>query len=134
MFKQIVGAGRYATTILIERRRASRIKALGSAIPKWRFLTALRLERRGQKPLAREDTRMRLTFALRVFLSLAVFAPAAPAFADIAAYNAAMKAGDYKAAAAQTTTIWSGFDKTSSDAAGVAREFGFANLSSVSSP
>jgi TonB family protein len=53
---------------------------------------------------------------------------AAPAFADIAAFNAAVRAGDYKAAAAETATIWSTFDKTSPDAAAVAREFGFANL------
>jgi TonB family protein len=48
--------------------------------------------------------------------------------ADIAAFNAAVKAGDYKAAAAETATIWPGFDKTSPDTAVAAREFGFANL------
>ena len=52
----------------------------------------------------------------------------APAFADIAAFNAAVKAGEYKAAAAETVAIWPDFDKTSPDTAAVAREFGFANL------
>lgn len=65
--------------------------------------------------------------AAGILVVLAVLG-AAPALADIAAYNAAMKAGDYKAAAAETAGVWSDYDKTSPGAATVAREFGFANL------
>lgn len=52
---------------------------------------------------------------------------AGPAFADIKAYNEAVKAGDYKAAAAEAASIWATFDKTSPDTAAVAREFGFSS-------
>src|SRR5262245_40175476 len=53
---------------------------------------------------------------------------AAPAFADIKAYNAAVKAGDYKTAAAEAEAIWKTWDKTSADTALMAREFGFSAL------
>jgi TonB family protein len=53
---------------------------------------------------------------------------ALPAFADIKAYNAAAKAGDYKTAAAEAETIWQTWDKQSPDTALMAREFGFAAL------
>ncbi len=52
---------------------------------------------------------------------------AAPAFADIAAFNAAVKAGDYKTAAAEAKTIWATWDKGDPDTAVLAREFGFAS-------
>ena len=64
--------------------------------------------------------------AAAIVASLAILA-AAPAFADIKAYNAAVKAGDYKAAAAEAKSVWATFDKTSPDTAGVAREFGFSS-------
>ena len=51
---------------------------------------------------------------------------ASPAVADIKAFNAAVKAGDYKTAAAEAKSTWAAFDKTSPDTASVAREFGFA--------
>src|SRR5262249_37719222 len=43
------------------------------------------------------------------------------------AYNAAVKAGDYKAAAVEAKGIWPTFDKTAQNTAEVAREFGFAS-------
>ncbi|MEP7211266.1 MAG: hypothetical protein ABI740_10550 [Alphaproteobacteria bacterium] len=51
----------------------------------------------------------------------------APAFADIKAYNDAVRAGDYKTAAAEAKGVWTTFDKSSPDAAAVAREFGFSS-------
>jgi TonB family protein len=65
--------------------------------------------------------------ALAGLLSLAAIL-AAPAFADIKAFNAAVKAGDYKTAAAEAETIWKTWDKSSPDTALMAREFGFAAL------
>jgi hypothetical protein len=56
------------------------------------------------------------------------FVACAPAFADVKAYNAAVKAGDYKTAAAEAETIWQTWDKQSPDTALMAREFGFAAL------
>ncbi len=50
------------------------------------------------------------------------------AFADIKAYNAAVKAGDYKAAATEAAAIWPDWDRTKQDTAVLAREFGFASL------
>jgi hypothetical protein len=51
---------------------------------------------------------------------------AIPAFADIKAFNAAIKAGDYKAAATEAKSTWASWDKSDPDTATVAREFGFA--------
>ncbi|MDP3737408.1 MAG: TonB family protein [Hyphomonadaceae bacterium] len=51
---------------------------------------------------------------------------ALPAFADIAAFNAAMKAKDFKAATAAAAETWPTLDKSSEDIALIAREFGFA--------
>ncbi len=56
----------------------------------------------------------------------AAFAAGA-ARADINAYNQAVKAGDYKTAAAEAKAVWSTFDKTSPATASVAREFGFSS-------
>jgi TonB family protein len=50
---------------------------------------------------------------------------AAPAFADIKAFNAAVQKGDYKTAAAEAKTIWPTWNKADPDTATVAREFGF---------
>jgi hypothetical protein len=52
---------------------------------------------------------------------------ASSAFADIKAFNAAVQAGDYKAAAAEAKATWPGFNKTSASTAAVAREFGYAS-------
>jgi TonB family protein len=64
------------------------------------------------------------------FRSLAVLAfagcLAAPAFADINAFNAAVTRGDYKTAAAEAETIWKTWDTADSQTALVAREFGYA--------
>jgi TonB family protein len=43
------------------------------------------------------------------------------------AFNAAVKAGDYKTAAAEAKTTWPSWNKTDPDTAIVAREFGFAS-------
>jgi TonB family protein len=60
------------------------------------------------------------------FVVCAALAFAAPAQADIKAFNAAVAKGDYKAAAAEAEVIWGAWNKTSSQTAIVAREFGFA--------
>jgi TonB family protein len=55
-----------------------------------------------------------------------LFASAAlPAAADIAAFNAAVKKGDYAAAAAEAAATWPTLDKSREDIALIAREFGF---------
>jgi TonB family protein len=51
---------------------------------------------------------------------------AGTAAADIKSFNAAMKAKDYKAAAAEAATTWPTLDKSRKDLAVIAREFGFA--------
>jgi hypothetical protein len=67
-----------------------------------------------------------------IFRGLAAAALAAclalPAFADIKAFNAAVKAGDYKTAAAEADVIWKTWDIKDPQTAAVAREFGFAAL------
>lgn len=47
------------------------------------------------------------------------------AFADIAAFNAAVKAGDYKKAAVEAAGTWPTLDKSRDDIRTIAREFGF---------
>jgi hypothetical protein len=56
----------------------------------------------------------------------AAIAVAAPAFADIASFNAAVKAADFKKAAAEAAATWPQLDKSREDIALIAREFGFA--------
>ncbi|HEV7689915.1 MAG TPA: TonB family protein [Hyphomonadaceae bacterium] len=56
----------------------------------------------------------------------AMFALAAPAQADINAFNAAVAKGDYKAAAAEAEVIWDAWNKADKETALVAREFGYA--------
>ncbi len=63
--------------------------------------------------------------AAAFFLS---FASAAPAIADIAGYNAAIRKGDAKAASEAAVEVWAGWDRSSPDTALMAREFGFAAL------
>lgn len=61
-----------------------------------------------------------------LILSLAVAGLTSTAFADIKAFNAAVKAGDYKTASAEAKSTWASWDKTHADTATMAREFGFA--------
>jgi hypothetical protein len=50
---------------------------------------------------------------------------AAPAFADISAFNAAVQKGDYRAAVAAANETWPSIDRAGPDAATAAREFGW---------
>jgi TonB family protein len=59
---------------------------------------------------------------------IATAAVAAPASADIAAFNAAAKAGNYRAAAAEAAQMWPALDKSAPDIAIIAREFGWAAM------
>lgn len=71
---------------------------------------------------------MTIRHAIRVMLAAILASTfAASASADIAAFNAAVKAGDYKTAAAEAKVIWSTWDKADQDTAVLAREFGFAS-------
>lgn len=63
--------------------------------------------------------------AIAAFLGLAIIA-AAPALADMKAFNAAVKVGDYKTAATAAKSAWAAWNKSDPDTAVVAREFGFA--------
>lgn len=47
---------------------------------------------------------------------------------DIKTYNSAVRAGDYKAAAAAAEEVWKTWDRSDPDTALLAREFGFAAL------
>ena len=51
---------------------------------------------------------------------------AAPAMADIKSFNAAVKAGDFKAAAAEAVATWPTLNTARKDLPIIAREFGFA--------
>jgi TonB family protein len=51
---------------------------------------------------------------------------ALPASADIAAYNKAVQAGDFKTAAKEAAATWPTLDKSGEDIAIIAREFGYA--------
>jgi hypothetical protein len=59
-------------------------------------------------------------------LGLAALGVCASAQADIKSFNAAMKAGDFKTAAAEAASTWSTLDKSRDDLPIIAREFGFA--------
>lgn len=63
-----------------------------------------------------------------VFVLICAVAMTIPAFADIKAFNAAVKAGDYKTATAEAVAIWKTWDQSSEQTAVLAREFGFAAL------
>jgi hypothetical protein len=63
--------------------------------------------------------------AIAAFLGLVIVA-AAPALADMKAFNAAVKVGDYKTAATAAKSAWATWNKSDPDTAVVAREFGFA--------
>jgi TonB family protein len=72
--------------------------------------------------------RTRILGALAGIVAAAIASPAffGPAFADIAAFNAAVKASDFKKAAAEAAATWPTLDKSREDIALIAREFGFA--------
>lgn len=53
---------------------------------------------------------------------------AAPASADIKAFNAAVRSGDYKTAATEAETIWKTWNLADDQTALMAREFGFVAL------
>lgn len=59
-------------------------------------------------------------------LGLAALVVCASAQADIKSFNAAMKAGDFKTAAAEAASTWPTLDKSRDDLPIIAREFGFA--------
>jgi hypothetical protein len=59
---------------------------------------------------------------------LALMLLGGPASADIVAFNAAVQAGDYRAASLEASTAWPSVDKASPDAAAIAREFGWAAM------
>lgn len=61
-------------------------------------------------------------------LGLVVLLTSASAQADIKSFNAAMKARDFKTAAAEASSTWPTLDKSRDDIAIIAREFGFAAL------
>lgn len=60
-----------------------------------------------------------------VFVAAMMALLAAPAFADLAAFNDKVKARDFKAATAEAAATWPGLDKTRPDIVGIAREFSF---------
>ena len=70
---------------------------------------------------------MRLGRIFSVFCVVTALGAAGAALADIKGFNAAVKAGDYRTAAAEAKTAWPAWDKTDPDTAIVAREFGFAS-------
>jgi TonB family protein len=61
-----------------------------------------------------------------MIMAAACMAPAA--FADLKAFNAAVRAGDYKQAAAEAEATWKAWDTADPQTALLAREFGFAAL------
>ena len=66
---------------------------------------------------------------LRTITALAVLAGmAAPAHADIRAFNAAVQSGDYRTAAAEAETTWQTLDRTGADTAAIAREFAWVSM------
>lgn len=72
---------------------------------------------------------MRIRKAATALTAIALAALlAGSAIADIKTFNAAVKAGDYKTAAAAAEDTWRTWDKSDPDTALLAREFGFASL------
>jgi TonB family protein len=70
---------------------------------------------------------MAFSFAQRGLLAVAFAAmAAAPASADIKAFNAAVRVGDYKTAATEAETTWKTWNMADEQTALIAREFGFA--------
>ncbi len=67
--------------------------------------------------------RIRLAFAVAALAGLC-----APASADIRSFNAAVQAGDYRAAVVAANDTWPTVDRASPDAAAIAREFGWVAM------
>lgn len=65
------------------------------------------------------------TKALALAFVLAVATTPASASADIRSFNAAVQAGDYRAAVAVANETWPSIDRASPDVAAIAREFGW---------
>lgn len=71
--------------------------------------------------------RVAFSFAAGVCLAGSM-APAAPAFADIRQFNAAVQQKDFRAASVAAAETWPQLDKSSPDIAIVAREFGWVAM------
>ncbi len=65
--------------------------------------------------------------SLNYFAVTLAFLLQSAAFAGIPEFNAAMQAGDYTAAAAETVEAWESYDKSRASAVTIAREFAFVN-------
>ena len=71
---------------------------------------------------------MKLAHHVRIASVIALAAiSAGAALADIGAFNAAVKAGDFKTASVEAKGVWSTWNPSNPDTATVAREFGFAS-------
>lgn len=70
--------------------------------------------------------RFGLKYAIAVLTAFATLA--ANAHADIRAFNAAVQAGDYRAAVAEASATWPTLDRSAPDAAIVAREFAWVAM------
>ena len=70
--------------------------------------------------------RIRKSAAALAALALGVCL-AGSAIADIKSFNAAVKAGDYKAASIEAKEVWKTWDRSKADTALMAREFGFVS-------
>lgn len=75
-------------------------------------------------PGAKRSTIRATAKAVLVVVSVVL---ASVAQAGIAEFNAAMRAGDYPAAAAETVGAWESYDKSRDSAITIAREFSFVN-------
>ena len=65
---------------------------------------------------------------VRIACAIALVAVSAgAALADISAFNAAVKAGDFKTASVEAKGVWATWNPSDPDTATVAREFGFAS-------
>lgn len=80
--------------------------------------------------MLRSGTRLRRFVRARIFILslIAVFFGALPARADLAAFNDAIRAGDYPLAARAAVSAWPTLGKTRDDIGVIAREFAFAAM------
>jgi hypothetical protein len=74
--------------------------------------------------------KMAVTLNLRAaaFVFCAMLGLAAPAFADLKAYNAAVLRGDFPTAASEAASTWPTLEKTRPDIFVIAREFGWTGM------
>lgn len=68
---------------------------------------------------------MKRTIVTVLAVLLVALSMAAPATADIKAYNAAVTSGDFKRAAVEAKAVWAAWDRQRPDTAVIAREFGY---------